>query len=143
MKNLLKILPILLFSFAFTTACNSSSSEEAEEKPEVIADSETKLAIEGMMCVKGCVGLITKELKKMSGVGEFEINFDEAYAEIDYDSKQVSVEEIILMIDGLADHSYSASIFEEKETSDEEMNQDSEEIESEESQEEKTEQVEA
>lgn len=143
MKNLLKIIPILFVSFIVAIACNSTPSEDKVEKAEVVADSETKLAIEGMMCVKGCVGLISKELNKMPGVGEFEINFDEAFAEIEYDSKQTSVEEIILMIDGLADHSYSASIFEEKETSDEEMNQDSEEIESEESQEEKTEEVEA
>lgn len=121
MKNLLKILPILLFSFAFTTACNSSSSEEKIEKPEVVADSETKLAIEGMMCVKGCVGLITKELNKMPGVGEFEINFDEAYAEIDYDSKQVSESEIIAMINSLADESYNASPFNDEEPEDEDF----------------------
>jgi copper chaperone CopZ len=113
MKNIFNLIVILMLSLAFTTSCGSSANEEKVEKPEVVADSETKLAIEGMMCEKGCVGLISKELTKMTGVGEFDINFEEASAEIEYDSKQTNVEEIISMIEGLADHSYKASIFEE------------------------------
>ena len=115
MKVLANILLITFLSFTITTSCTSSSEEAKVEKPAVEADSETKLAIEGMMCMKGCVGLISKSLTAMHGVGEFDINFDEAYAEINYDSKQVSESEIIAMINKLADESYKASPYSESE----------------------------
>ena len=112
----------MLVSLLIFTACNSSGGEKAEvEKPAVEADAETKLAVEGMMCMKGCVGLITKKLDKMHGVGDFEINFDEAYAEINYDSKQVSEGDIIAMINSLADEAYKAYPYSEVESAEEEV----------------------
>lgn len=99
----------VLSLFAFT-ACNSS--ESAEVKPEVVANASTELAIEGMMCVKGCVGAITSSLKKTHGVGEFEIFFEEGRALINYDSEQISEEEIIAKIHSIADGAYKAYPFE-------------------------------
>lgn len=109
MKKSLFVSLSLLFSFALMfTSCNSSSSEEVVEKPEVVADSSTELTIEGMMCIKGCVGIITSTLNKTHGVGEFEINFDESKAVISYDSKQISEQGIIDVIQSIADGAYKA-----------------------------------
>jgi copper chaperone CopZ len=109
MKKIFSILlSASLFSLAFLSSCNSSGGEAEVTKPEVFADSSTDLAIEGMMCIKGCVGIITSTLKKTHGVGEFEIFFEEGRALIAYDSKQITESEIIDVIQSIADGAYVA-----------------------------------
>lgn len=109
MKTFFLFLKSTFLVFAlFLASCNSSGGETAVEKPEVIADASTYIAIEGMMCVKGCVGTITKSLQNTIGVGEFEIQFEEGTATIAYDSKQISEEEIIAKISSIADGAYVA-----------------------------------
>jgi copper chaperone CopZ len=111
MKTFSLFLKSSFFAFAlFLVSCNSSGGETVIEKPEVIADASSFLAIEGMMCVKGCVGTITKNLQSTPGVGEFDIQFEEGTATIAYDSKQITEDEIIAKISTIADGAYKAYV---------------------------------
>lgn len=107
-KSLFASFSLLFFLVGMLTSCNSSNVEEVVEKPEVVADSSTELTIEGMMCIKGCVGIISSTLNKTPGVGEFEIDFDTSKAKIAYDSKQISEQGIIDVIQSIADGAYKA-----------------------------------
>jgi periplasmic mercuric ion binding protein len=83
---------------------------ETIEKSAVIANASVQLAIEGMVCSKGCAGTIEKELASQSGIEACIVNFDEATAEVRFDSTQVSKETIRSLVAEIGEGTYSASI---------------------------------
>ncbi|MCB9256130.1 MAG: heavy-metal-associated domain-containing protein [Chitinophagales bacterium] len=113
----MKYLSVVLLAFSFLVACNNScekpSGEEQVVNADVVADSESKLALEGMVCSMGCVSAIQNELRSTNGVAFAEVNYEESFATIKYDSKLVSEAELIAAIEGIGDHSYKAWVFEE------------------------------
>lgn len=117
-KNIkMKYLSIVVLAFGLLVSCNNSSEnpggEEVVVNADVVADSESKLALEGMVCSMGCVSAIQNELRSTNGVAFAEVNYEESFATIKYDSKLVSEAELIAAIEGIGDHSYKAMVYNE------------------------------
>ncbi len=109
-KNILFITLILGVSSSGITSCNSSSSQENQ----IIEQRSAIIAIEGMMCEKGCKSTIQNKLSEMDGVSSCEINFEAKKAIIKYDSKKLNVDDFINKINGIADGIYKATLVEDK-----------------------------
>lgn len=113
----MKYLSVVILAFSLLVSCNNSCEKPGEEEvvvnADVIADSESKLALEGMVCSMGCVSAIQNELRSTNGVAFAEVNYDESFATIKYDSKLVSEAELIAAIEGIGDHSYKAKVYDE------------------------------
>lgn len=111
MKNI--ILGIL--SVFFLSACqqnnNQAGVEELTVNENVVADAETKLALDGMVCSMGCVSAIQNELRATPGVAFAAVNYEERFATIKFDSKLVNEDALIAAIENIGDHSYSAKKF--------------------------------
>lgn len=117
---MMRLLTIILAVFFGFSSCSESSSTQAENEAStqfddvvVVADSKTKLAVDGMMCEMGCVSAIQKELRSTPGVASATVNFEGNYAMVEFDSKLVDENQLIAAIEGIGDHAYSAKIFEE------------------------------
>lgn len=104
-----------MMSAFLLSACNSDSSkanaEEVTVNSDVVADAETKLAVEGMVCSMGCVSAIQNELRSLNGVATAEVNYEESYATITFDSKLVNESDLIAAIGAIGDNAYSAKAF--------------------------------
>ncbi len=87
---------------------NKGGALEAEAKV-FIANAETSLKIDGMMCEKGCVATISKAMAETQGVSSCEINFEEGSAVIKFDSTLTEPKAIIAVINSLAEGHYTAS----------------------------------
>lgn len=112
----MKSIIFIFLSAAFLFSCNNHEScdkdsavKEVVNNEDVVADSETVLAVEGMMCEMGCVSAIQKELKSTPGVANAVVNFENEIATISFDSKQVNEEDLIAAIEGIGDHAYKAT----------------------------------
>ncbi len=116
---MMRLLTIILAVFFGFSSCSESSSTQTENEAStqlddvVVADSKTKLAVDGMMCEMGCVSAIQKELRSTPGVASATVNFEGNYAMVEFDSKLVDENQLIAAIEGIGDHAYSAKIFEE------------------------------
>ena len=64
-----------------------------KEKIKFSGAEHTELDITGMTCV-GCANSIKTYLSKLEGVSEVDLNFSSEVADIDYDAKKISLEEI-------------------------------------------------
>lgn len=95
------------------SSCSSANKEEASVNinENVVADASTKLAVEGMVCSMGCVAAIEDKLNSTLGVSGAKVSYEGGFAEIDYDSKLVSEDELIAAIGSIGDHAYSAKPF--------------------------------
>ena len=106
---------VLVFGFLFSTvlfSCGDSGSTAVKDitvNENVVADTESELAIEGMVCSMGCVAAIQDELKSTNGVAFAAVDYENSKAIIKYDSKLVSEDELIAAIQNIGDHQYSAS----------------------------------
>lgn len=113
----MKYLTLLLVGFLAFSSCSSECekpvSETIEINEDVVADSNSKLAVEGMVCSMGCVSAIQDELRSTPGVANAVVNYEEGTANIEYDSKLVNESELIAAIGNIGDHAYSAKVFEE------------------------------
>jgi len=88
---------------------------EQSEKVEVVTESvlgkEAKmvanLSIDGMMCTMACGGKITKELLKLEGTKDVDIDFQEDrtinHAIVEFDPNRLSADELIACIHRIAD----------------------------------------
>lgn len=94
---------------SISTSCNSAASEE-----HIIEQRSAVIAIEGMMCEKGCKSTIQNKLSEMDGVSSCEINFEAQKAVIKYDSKKLKADDFITKINGIADGIYKAILVEDK-----------------------------
>ncbi len=111
------ILLTLCVAALFSCSNNSPAIEvveteisETAEKVAVVANAAVNLSIDGMVCSKGCAGTIEKELASKDGVEGCKVNFDEATAEVRFDSTQVSKEAIRTFVSEIGEGNYSASI---------------------------------
>lgn len=119
-----------LSSLLALQACNKTCNKKCEGKKEchkgehhekmvnkdVTADAETTLRIEGMVCEMGCKGTIEKTLHKTPGIATAAIDFKNEKATITYDSKQISEQGIIDVIQGIGEHQYKATIWTDEQT---------------------------
>lgn len=108
----MKYLSLVILSVFFLSACQHSN-EEVSINENVVADSETKLALDGMVCAMGCVSAIQNQLKSTPGVAFATVNYEEGFAIIKYDSKLVNEDGLIAAIGSIGDHSYSAKKYSE------------------------------
>ena len=110
---------IVFIALLALSSCSSDSSQTAVEKIEVsedlVADSKSKLAVEGMVCSMGCVSAIKDKLRATAGVASAVVKYEESYAMISFDSKLVDENQLIEAIGSIGDHSYSAKPFEDLE----------------------------
>lgn len=116
----MRFLTIVLVAILALSSCNNSSCEKGESEvtvnnEDVVADSKTKLAVDGMMCEMGCVSAIQNELRSTPGVASATVNFEGSFATIEFDSKLVDEKQLIAAIEGIGDHAYTAKVFEEGE----------------------------
>lgn len=58
-----------------------------------------KFNITGMTCQKGCADRIQNKIYKQKGVKECEVNFEKGLATITYDSRKISKEEFVKIIE--------------------------------------------
>ena len=101
---------ILVISCQSSPTDNSTSTTVVEEEiVEVVANAETSLKVEGMMCEVGCVGTIEKALYATAGVSSCDIDFENATALVRFDSTQIATAEIVDVINGLAEGHYTAT----------------------------------
>ena len=113
----MRYLGIVLLSAFLLSACGSDSAknEEVVVNEDVVADAESKLAVNGMVCSMGCVSAIQDELRSMDGVAFAAVDYDASVATIKFDSKLVNEEELIAAIGGIGDGTYSATVYTEDE----------------------------
>lgn len=109
-KNLLFVAIMIGATSFVITSCNTDSSEENN----IIEQRSAIIAIEGMMCEKGCKSTIQNKLSEMEGVSSCEINFEAQKAVIKYDSKKLKADDFITKINGIADGIYKATLVEDK-----------------------------
>lgn len=100
----------LIYILAFTSvlfACSSSREEVTEDtKSEVLANTETKFAIEGMVCAHACAGPLEEKLNKMEGVASAKVDFDAKEAWVSFDNNITNEAKFKEMIEGLNDNQY-------------------------------------
>ncbi len=137
----INIILVLFLSTLIFTACNKTCDKQKKHKKEhahtentelnenVEPNTESLIAVEGMVCAKGCVGLIQDELNSINGVKSAKVNYEQEEAVIDYDSTLVTQKELIDKINTIADHKYKATLIKtialdnENESVKDEMNQ--------------------
>lgn len=103
----------LVLAFSLITSF-SGCSESKEEIKTPVANTETTLAIEGMMCEKGCKSTIQSHLREMDGVISADVDYEAKKAVISHDNRVVTSTDMIDMINTLADSIYTAKLVEEK-----------------------------
>ena len=91
----------------FTVNC----SEAVVEKTSIAdADQQIALKVEGMVCAVGCAKYIEKEVAKMAGVADCEVDFENETAEISFSSESMTEQEIVEAINGLNNGQYKVSV---------------------------------
>lgn len=115
MRDMRKVLlsGIITASLALFAACGQQASTEAVASEEVstqVVAASVDLSVDGMMCSHGCVSTIEKALGNTEGVSYASVNFDESSAKVEFDSEEISEEEIIEVINGLHDGIYTAKL---------------------------------
>lgn len=109
MKRFLAII-VLFSSLVSLNGC----SEHKEEIKDPVANTESTIAIEGMMCEKGCKSTIQSHLREMNGVINADVDYEGKKAMVSYDNRIISSNEMVDMINTLADGIYKANLIEEK-----------------------------
>jgi copper chaperone CopZ len=102
------ILSILAFAFTF----NSCSNESQPLEPKNMFAS---FQIEGMVCEHGCKGVIEKEMKGVSGITSFDIDFEAATAEVFFDQNTITSKAIVSEVESINDGIYKMKLIEEHE----------------------------
>lgn len=111
---LVALISMALFSCSHKSCDKKEKHEEISvEKAPVTPNDETKFAISGMVCEVGCAGLIEKELNSLEGVATATISFEDSLALVSYDNNIVSENDILSLVNNIADHQYKATLVEE------------------------------
>lgn len=105
MKKLLSIAFMLIAILAM-----NCSSPQGESSAVVKADKQLALKVEGMVCAVGCAKYIEKQVAKMDGISDCEVNFEDGTANISYSSDDTGEEEILEAITSLNDGQYSVTV---------------------------------
>jgi len=104
------ILIASIFAFIFTVNSCSNDSKSLEPK-NMVASFE----IEGMVCEHGCKGVIEKEMREVSGITSFDIDFEAATAEVLFNENIITSKEIISQVESINDEIYKMTIVQEYE----------------------------
>ena len=112
MKRFLTI--VVLFSSLISLSGCSGHSDHKEEIKDPVANTESTIAIEGMMCEKGCKSTIQSHLREMNGVMHADVDYEGKKATVSYDNRVISSNDMVEMINKLADGIYKANLIEEK-----------------------------
>ena len=108
---------VLMFSVsAVTVGCGSADSNTEVHAQNIT--SEVVFEIEGMMCEHGCKGTIEKTLNGTAGVGSCSVDFESSIATVSFDKAVLSAGDILAIVDGLNDGTYSTKQIEVKEIGD-------------------------
>lgn len=91
----------------------NSCGEEIIKNDEVIANTSCSLIVEGMMCEKGCKSTIQQKLSNTNGVVACVVEYEEKTVVIDFDNNVVSSEELIQVVDEIANGIYKATLLNE------------------------------
>ena len=99
------VMMVLIGTEGCTSDCSYEVTEEFE--PGSTETSTAKLEISGMMCAHACGGKIKKELLEMPGVANAAIEFESGRelnaAQVEFDPKQVSPDELAAKVAAIAD----------------------------------------
>lgn len=104
---------VLASALFFFLACGSSTSKEAQSGISLIAEENKAtlhLAVEGMVCAKGCAKGIEKELNTVQGIGDCKVDFEAGIAKVVYDKTKLNSEDIMAIIEDMNDGQYTVSI---------------------------------
>ncbi|MGB1041388.1 MAG: heavy-metal-associated domain-containing protein [Flavobacteriales bacterium] len=93
---------LLFISFLF--ACGTSN-----EGGNVMANTNSEITIEGMVCETMCVKRIEDKIKRQAGVKSCDIELDSKLATVIYDDSKVKEAEIVEIIESLSDKKYKVS----------------------------------
>ncbi len=116
--KILKLSSIILSSLMFFSVLSSCGGNDSKKEtvteiaPENILVSDYQ--VDGMVCAMGCAKTIQDELLGMNGIAACSVNFEEGKAHIEFDKTQLSEQEIIAKIEGLAKGQYKISPWTEK-----------------------------
>lgn len=110
MKNLIASLVVMLL----LAACGQTSTknQESTDGKIAVANTAAELEIRGMTCETGCKKLIEKNVRKIAGVTQFDIDFAQNSAHLEFDSSITDAEKVKEVIDGLSNGAYMAIIHE-------------------------------
>lgn len=115
MKSSILFVFVLVLSTVVVSCSNQNTEEPSIENTEVATNAEVALKIDGMTCIKGCVGAINAKMAKTEGVGSCDIDFEASKAVVTYDDEVISTEDIIAEIGTIADGAYKAEVWAEAE----------------------------
>lgn len=108
---------LLATSFIVVVSCSESSSDSTEETTTEISVENvivSDYSIDGMVCAMGCAKTIQDELAETNGVAACEVDFESGKAHVEYDKTQLSENDIIALIEGMADGQYKVSEWKEE-----------------------------
>ena len=110
----MKTLATYLFCLITISILTSGCSTNEESKNKIVHHKSCTIAIEGMMCEKGCKTTIQNKLREMEGVIQADVDFEVHQAFITYDANKVSAQDFIDRINKIADGLYKATLVEDK-----------------------------
>jgi mercuric ion binding protein len=103
----------IIFLFAIvvflTVGCKNQTEKtdagNTETEKEMVAANPQKVAltISGMTCEIGCAKFIQSKLSKKDGVLDAKVVFNDSIANVEFDANKTSKEDLISMVNGLAD----------------------------------------
>lgn len=119
MNTLKNLLVVSIISLAIVSCKNETQPETKTVETDVALKTEkvlnsnanfvkTEFTIDGMTCEIGCARLIEKNINKMDGVKEVEVDFDRKLAMVEYDEAVVNHESLESTVTKTAD-SYKVS----------------------------------
>lgn len=110
MKKLFFLFILVSAPAIYLLSCTTSE----EEASAVVHNKSCTIAIEGMMCEKGCKTTIQNKLREMEGVINADVDFEMNQAYITYDANKVSATDFINKINAIADGLYKSKLIEDK-----------------------------
>lgn len=111
--KIFKVFSSVILSGVICVSLNSCSNSEGKASTKKEINTENVVVaeynVDGMVCAMGCAKTIQDELAAMNGVASCEVSFENATAHIEYDKTQLSENELIAVIEGLADGKYKVN----------------------------------
>jgi mercuric ion binding protein len=114
MNTLKNLLVVTILSLAIVSCKNETQPETKTVETNVALKTEkvlnsdadfvkTEFTIDGMTCEIGCARLIEKNINKMDGVKEVEVDFERKLAMVEYDESMVNHESLESTVTKTAD----------------------------------------
>lgn len=102
--------------FIFSLACSSGDPQKHADT-EVSAENliMADYAIDGMVCAMGCAKTIQDEVSNMEGVTLCSVDFESGKAHVEFDQSMLTEDDIIRVIEGMAEGQYQVHEWVDKE----------------------------